>query len=359
MPTSELIATTTLAIEKGNQINFQLESYLFTGVLLCYIIAFGLYCISSGFQTNKTYFKARIVNYAGLIMAFAALALRWANSGHAPVSNMYESLVTLSTFITMSGMLFTIKERLPIIEASSNVFSIAMLAISSLFPSEIRPLVPVLQSYWLPLHVSLAFLGESCFAVAVVLSYFYCYKRLESNNEDHNLNTTEKRLCYSIVHILPIIIIISLFALSYFLYQKDITSDKGKKLAGATVVISALMIIFKSSLIKKASDLLPNATKLDELTYNAIKIGYPLFTVGGLIFGMIWANKAWGRYWGWDPKETWALVTFLVYSIYLHLRIVIGKDGVIPAAISVLGFIVTMFTLFGVNFLISGLHSYA
>lgn len=335
-----------------------LEIHLFTLSLLCYISAFGLYCVSSGFKTDSSYYKARIFNYIGIAVAMIALALRWKNSGHAPVSNMYESLVTFSTFISLIGMLFTLKERLPIIEAGSDVFAIAMIGISSLFPSEIRPLVPVLQSYWLPLHVSLAFLGESCFAVAVVLSYFYCYKRLETENEQA-LPKHEKSICYFIVTLLPIIIIIGLALLSSYLYTNIQTSAKGLKLGIITIVILTLFIIFKKSMIKKASEMLPNTEKLDILTYNAIKIGYPLFTVGGLIFGMIWANKAWGRYWGWDPKETWALVTFLVYSIYLHIRIISGKSGVMPAALSVLGFIITMFTLFGVNFLISGLHSYA
>lgn len=105
--------------------------------------------------------------------------------------------------------------------------------------------------------------------------------------------------------------------------------------------------------------LLPPAENLDELIYRAIALGYPLFTVGAIIFGMVWAYKAWGRYWGWDPKETWALITFLVYSWYLHLRYSKGWKGTGLAVLAVMGFLVTMFTLFGVNLILSGLHSYA
>ncbi len=100
----------------------------------------------------------------------------------------------------------------------------------------------------------------------------------------------------------------------------------------------------------------------DKLSYTTIIIGYLLYTSGGLIFGAIWAYYAWGRFWGWDPKETWALVTFLVYTIYLHLRLLrfIPKEKrkIICAIISIVGFIFALFTFFGVNFLLSGLHSY-
>ena len=116
--------------------------------------------------------------------------------------------------------------------------------------------------------------------------------------------------------------------------------------------------LFRGALGKGAEKWLPEDSVLDNLTYRAIALGYPLYTVGGLVFGMIWANKTWGRYWGWDPKETWALVTFLVYSVYLHVRLSRGWSGIWTACLAVAGFSVTLFTLFAVNFLISGLHSY-
>lgn len=98
---------------------------------------------------------------------------------------------------------------------------------------------------------------------------------------------------------------------------------------------------------------------IDEMSYRAIAIGYPIFTLGALIFAMIWAHEAWGRFWGWDPKEVWALITWLFYAAYLHLRLSRGWQGKKSAWLAVLGFIVVLFTLVGVNLLISGLHSYA
>jgi ABC-type transport system involved in cytochrome c biogenesis permease subunit len=98
--------------------------------------------------------------------------------------------------------------------------------------------------------------------------------------------------------------------------------------------------------------------KADSIIYTSIGIGYPIYTIGALIFGAIWAQTAWGRFWGWDNKEVWALVTWLVYTVYLHVRLIMKKRGNVTAAIAVIGFIVTLFTLFGVNFLLRGLHSY-
>jgi len=96
----------------------------------------------------------------------------------------------------------------------------------------------------------------------------------------------------------------------------------------------------------------------DRLTYTAIAVGYPIFTAGALIFGAIWAEQAWGTWWGWDPKETWALITWLVYTLYLHVRLIMKKKDATPSWIAVIGFLCTVFTFFGVNYLLPGLHSY-
>ena len=98
--------------------------------------------------------------------------------------------------------------------------------------------------------------------------------------------------------------------------------------------------------------------KADSLIYKSIFIGYPIFTAGALLFGAIWAQNAWGRFWGWDPKETFALITWLVYTIYLHLRLLTKTKVIITVLVSIIGFLLTLFTFFGVNLLLSGLHSY-
>lgn len=102
-----------------------------------------------------------------------------------------------------------------------------------------------------------------------------------------------------------------------------------------------------------------NRKKFDRLTYTSVAIGYPIFTAGALVFGAIWAENAWGQWWSWDPKETWALVTWLTYTAYLHFRLVRKNTSKLMPALVILGFLIAMFTFFGVNFLLSGLHSYA
>jgi ABC-type transport system involved in cytochrome c biogenesis permease subunit len=97
---------------------------------------------------------------------------------------------------------------------------------------------------------------------------------------------------------------------------------------------------------------------VDRLIYTTIGIGYPIFTAGALIFGAIWAKNAWGAYWTWDPKETWALITWLTYTVYLHMRLIKKMRGKVSAIVSIVGYLFTLFTFFGVNYLLSGLHSY-
>jgi len=99
--------------------------------------------------------------------------------------------------------------------------------------------------------------------------------------------------------------------------------------------------------------------KMDSVGYRCVAVGFPLFTLGGLVFGMVWAEKAWGTYWSWDPKEVWSLITWIVFALYLHTRLVMGWKGKRSAIIVIVGFLAALFTFFGVNYLLAGLHSYA
>lgn len=344
------------------------ESTIFIIAMACYLLAFFFYCVYFSSNKDKFYKIARIANWIGAVSALIALGLRWHEAGYPPLSNMYESMVTLSTFMVLSGILFTIKHPLAFLEAGSSVFAVMMIGISSLFPSEIKPLIVPLQSNWLYVHVSLAFLGESCFAVAFILSYMYCLRRILGNSAGKTTfeNNAEKAACYIVTVGLPIIFIAGMILLALTLKENPKYADKWQNIVYwlicpaivTSVLLSIMTYLFRGAIGKGAEKWLPEDSVLDNLTYRAIALGYPLYTVGGLVFGMIWANKTWGRYWGWDPKETWALVTFLVYSVYLHVRLSRGWSGIWTACLAVAGFSVTLFTLFAVNFLISGLHSY-
>lgn len=232
--------------------------------------------------------------FIGLLIHTLALILRTIESGHAPFTNMYESLSFLAwasilAYIIIEGK-FKIRKLGPYFMLI--VVGLMALASSPLMPKEAAPLVPALQSYWLWLHVSVTLLGEAFLAIAFITSIMYLVA-----------DSREKK-------------------------QKD----------------------QKSGL---------SAEKLDSISYRSVAIGFPLFTLGGLVFGMIWAYKAWGSYWSWDPKEVWSLITWFVFALYLHTRIVMGWKGRRSAFIAIIGFLAALFTYFGVNYLLAGLHSYA
>jgi len=349
------------------------EVLIFSLAMGLYLISFIAHSAAVVFNRMNWYKFARTTCFLGAIAASIALVMRWNAAGHPPLSNMYESLVSLATILAWTTLLFTRSAPIPLAEAGGAVLSVLMMGISSLFAKEAKPLIPALQSYWLYLHVSVAFIGEACFAMAFILSYLFCLRRILDVSEpvqQRNLPAAtgkERNLCRAVVVGLPGLFLISMI---FFVARMHIPQGASSPvsllliwvifpLILCIVLLFALEYLFKGAMGKIADKWLPSAEALDEYTYRAIALGYPLFTVGAIIFGMVWANKTWGRYWGWDPKETWALITFLVYSMYLHVRLTRGWQGTWTALLSLLGFLVTMFTLFGVNLLLAGLHSYA
>jgi cytochrome c-type biogenesis protein CcsB len=132
-------------------------------------------------------------------------------------------------------------------------------------------------------------------------------------------------------------------------------------LVGGAILYGLLRLLVRRPLAQCLKPLVKNLNPedLEEISYRSIAIGYPIFTLGALIFAMIWAQIAWSRFWGWDPKEVWALVSWLFYGYYLHVRLSKGNQGMMSSWLAVAGFIVIMFTLVAVNLVIAGLHSYA
>lgn len=268
------------------------ESTLFLITFILYIVS-GFFYFSFLFSKKenlaKTGFKFA---FLGLILHTVALLWRTVESGHAPFTNMYESLSFLAWSSILAYVIIEIKYKIRNAGPYFMLIVIALMALASspLMPKEATPLVPALQSYWLWLHVSVTLLGEAFFAVAFITSIMYLAADSKKKNEK------------------------------------------------------------KSSL---------SAEKLDSISYRCIAIGFPLFTLGGLVFGMVWAYKAWGTYWSWDPKEVWSLITWFVFALYLHTRLVLGWKGRRSAWIAIIGFLAALFTYFGVNYVLSGLHSYA
>jgi len=265
-----------------------------------------IYALATIFYIGSFAFKKQILAKVGfivLVIGFldnsAGIIMRWIESyqlgyGHAPFSNMYESLVFFSWTVAVLYVFVELKYKESIIGVFASPLVFLAIAYASLDPSisnKISPLIPALKSNWLIAHVITCFLGYAGFAVAFGFSIMYFVKPRNPEAE-------------------------SIFAK------------------------------------------LPSWELIDELTYQMVIFGFLFLTIG-IITGAVWANSAWGTYWSWDPKETWSLITWFVYAIFMHLRVMRGWSGKNLAWISITGFIAVLFTYFGVNYLLSGLHSYA
>ncbi|MBC7542783.1 MAG: c-type cytochrome biogenesis protein CcsB, partial [Candidatus Sericytochromatia bacterium] len=228
-----------------------------------------------------------------------AISARVVLSGRGPVSNFYEAMLWLIGIAMIVVIVVDRTYKPPYFAAMAVPFLLILLGVTYLFPAdwkEIHPLVPALRSYWLKIHVTVIVSSYGAFAVSFVTSLLYLF----------------------------------------FRYTKVKPGADG--LEAAEIKRKKLLELF------------------DEVTYRTILLGVPLLGIG-TILGGIWANEAWGTYWSWDPKETWALITFLIYIAYLHTRLMRGVTGDRAIWFSLIGFAAVIFTFFGVNYL-PGLHSY-
>jgi cytochrome c-type biogenesis protein CcsB len=254
-----------------------------------------LYIVSLIFKKETPGKTALWAAALGLAGNTAGIILRWIESyrlgiGHAPLSNLYESLVFFSWTIMLIYLLVERKYKNRTIGAFVAPLAFFAMAYASLVSDQIQPLMPALKSNWLIAHVIACFIGYAAFAIAFGTSGMYLLKKSEMEG--------------------------------------------------------------KSPLLKR----FPASNILDELTYQMIMLGF-LFLSIGIITGAVWANSAWGRYWGWDPKETWSLITWFVYATLLHAKMMRGWHGKRIAYLSIAGFAAVLFTYFGVN-LLPGMHSY-
>ena len=280
-----------------------ISTKMLTTVTFLYLLCTVLYFNYLAFRSKRLGKVAGGLSWITLGIHTAAILWRWVESyqlgiGHAPLSNMYESLVFFSWCIAFLYLLWEQKLQSRVLGAFAMPFAFLFIAYASLSPgvsARIDPLMPALQSNWLHAHVITCFLSYSSFALSCAVSVMYLLK----------------------------------------LRKKE----KGQKEGG-------LMALF------------PSLDALDTLVYKTIVVGFPLLTIG-IVTGAAWANYAWGSYWSWDPKETWSLITWFVYAIFLHARFAREWRGKRTAALSIIGFLAVIFTYFGVNYVLSGLHSYA
>ena len=270
-----------------------------------------IYLAATFFYVAFAFFKVKglgtlgtLTTLIGLFANTAGIGFRWMDTyqqgiGYIPLSNMYESLVFFA--LSIAAVYLVIEHLYKAKILGSFVLPFAFIAMvyasySAEFGKDVKPLLPALQSNWLAAHVITCFIGYAAFAISSGLAIYYLSKIKVFNN------------------------------------QKSPESE-----VTASETVSLL--------------------KIDDIIYKMMVFGF-IWLTGGIITGAIWANSAWGTYWSWDPKETWSLITWFVYALALHARYTRGWNGTRMSIVALVGFISVIFTYYGVNFLLSGLHSY-
>jgi cytochrome c-type biogenesis protein CcsB len=270
---------------------------------------------------------ARIGRFSTIIanaILFFILCSRWIVAGYFPLSNLYESLLFLTCMLLTIYLYIETKTKSKLI--GSIVIPVTLLingfANLTLTPEmqKSSPLVPALQSNWLMMHVSMMLLSYGTLIMGSLLCILFL---VISRFKDIDLKIIDNS--------------------SLPLYNIMLDYYEAKLLSPSTEISE----LGKLKLLQS----------IDNWSYRIIGLGFPFLTIG-IISGGVWANEAWGSYWSWDPKETWALITWLVFATYLHARITKGWEGQKTAILGSLGFFVIWICYLGVNFLGKGLHSY-
>jgi cytochrome c-type biogenesis protein CcsB len=292
------------------------------------------------------------------LLLVGLLLVRWENSGHFPLSNLYESLMFLAWCCTFLHLILSNTFSIYIEKIFGSIISPSAFLMNAFatytLPQEMQqaaPLVPALKSNWLMMHVTVMIISYATLIIGSLLSiaYLILYK----------IATQKKPSPFGASY--P-----NSSGVSYRSYPEGVAVGSAvevgsnpmigntKPLMGLATPVSGSLQVESPTL---DSPLLKLITKLDFLSYRIIGLGFPFLTIG-ILSGAVWANEAWGSYWSWDPKETWALLTWLVFAIYLHTRLTKGWQGEKPAIIASLGFMVVWFCYLGVNLIGEGLHSY-
>ncbi len=303
-----------------------IENFLSNSCFLILFLTTVYYWLKIGFSGKSSFSFTGLTGYGSALCCLTLqLILRWVDSGHFPLSNLYESLIFLAWCLLLLYIYIEVSTKTLFLGVLTSPAILCLVAFTDFsLPTELQqstPLVPALQSNWLVMHVtvmiaSYAALLLGCFiAIAyLVLSKFF-------------IKTT--------------FVTAPLSSQNTVLRQESFLEEKQKT-----------DIVFE-----KNDKNLKFLFFLDNLSYRTIGIGFCFLTLG-ILSGAIWANETWGNYWSWDPKETWAFITWLTFACYLHSRLVGGWTGSKPALVASFGFLVVWVCYLGVNLLGQGLHSY-
>lgn len=310
------------------------QNFLSNTTFLLLLLTMLTYWINLIFINNNIIFTiAKLSGSLATIILFSYLSWRWYNYKFFPLSNLYESLIFLTCLLLLLYKFIEYKTKSKIIGSLIIPLTLLIQGFATLsLPTVMQkssPLVPALQSNWLMLHVSMMMLSYATLLFGSLFSILYLILDKNNNNKTKpksiNPDTLNNYQPYALQ-------INSLEVKSNNLYL-EINTQKNN--------------LSTTNLLES----------LDNWSYRTISLGFPLLTMG-IISGAVWANEAWGSYWSWDPKETWALITWLTFAIYLHVRLTKGWLGTKSAVLGSVGFFVVWVCYLGVNFLGKGLHSY-
>ena len=317
------------------QLESSLDNLIFLVLLIVTIVYWASIVLTNFKILTKIGFYGTVLTN-GLI--FCLLGFRWINYGYFPLSNLYESLLFLAWGITFTTIILEFKTRTPIIGSISNPISLFITGFAGLsLPESMQapsPLVPALKSNWLMMHVTVMMLSYASLIVGSLLGIFFLIlvngrkEEILLQGNSYGNSFKENTLVDTA-------------------FYKEESPKEYSNLVIEEPKTEAIVKDNRLSLLES----------IDNLSYRTISFGFPLLTIG-IIAGAVWANEAWGSYWSWDPKETWALITWLVFASYLHARITKSWQGKKPAIIASFGFIVVWICYLGVNFLGKGLHTY-
>jgi cytochrome c-type biogenesis protein CcsB len=355
------------------------SSFFFALSTMAYILAMMIYITYIAFKKEQIGILATTITILGFISQTLAIVLRWKEfadlSGmgflrSAPLTNLYESLIFFVWCLILGYLIIEFKFKNRSFGAFITPIAGLVLAFIDLtgVSKEIQPLVPALKSNWLLAHVSMSFIAYAAFALSFSTGLMSLIITSEKKNEASYIFWT---VTFGLFVILLVTMGIDFFTFkarvrpeifihNYLFRTSFLHPSAAVNILSWILSIAVLFAIWRYGLVLKRVITKFNVTPdmLDEITYKSIAIGFPIFTLGGLIFGAIWADQAWGVYWSWDPKETWSLITWFVYAFYLHGRTIRGWKGKKVAMVAVIGFMAVIFTYLGVNLLLSGLHAY-
>jgi cytochrome c-type biogenesis protein CcsB len=293
--------------------------------------------------------------WVGVALALIGTMVRWYESyllgpdiGHIPVSNLYEVFVMFCWMTT--GFYLYYEQHYQTRTLGAFVMLVVSAAVGFLLwytlvreAHAIQPLVPALKSWWMKLHVPANFIGYGTFALAAMVAFAYLIKQQAGETRWHKLT--------------PIWLLGVALCFVPIAFRVRVVAEAGGSYWLGYAAVSVLITLGILLGRRRIAERLPAPEVLDDVMYKSIAVGFAFFTIA-TVLGALWAAEAWGGYWSWDPKETWALIVWLNYAAWLHMRLMKGLRGTVAAWWALAGLAVTTFAFLGVNMFLSGLHSY-